>query len=109
MEHSEIIQILPKRFRGYFERAGICLDRLQEIRLRIGQPVELREDKKRILCREKVDRTDIREMLEYISGYSLYAFEEEISQGFITVPGGHRVGVAGQDPGKSPPRFRFLP
>lgn len=96
MVDSEIIQILPKRFRSYFERAEICLDRLQEIRLRIGQPVELREEKKRILCREKVDRSDIREMLEYISGYSLYAFEEEISQGFITVPGGHRVGVAGQ-------------
>ena len=96
MVDSEIIQILPKRFREYFEQAEICLDRLREIRLRIGQPVELREEKKRILCREKVDRSDIREMLEYISGYSLYAFEEEISQGFITVPGGHRVGVAGQ-------------
>ena len=64
MVDSEIMQILPKRFRSYFERTEICLDRLQEIRLRIGQPVELREEKKRILCREKVDRSDIREMME---------------------------------------------
>ena len=27
---------------------------------------------------------------------SPYAFEDELRQGFITVPGGHRVGVAGQ-------------
>lgn len=35
-------------------------------------------------------------MLEYISGYSLYAFEEEIRQGFLTIVGGHRVGIAGK-------------
>ena len=34
--------------------------------------------------------------LEYVSSYSLYAFSEELRQGFLTVPGGHRVGVAGR-------------
>ena len=35
-------------------------------------------------------------MLEHICHYSPYAYEEELRQGFITVGGGHRVGVAGQ-------------
>ena len=35
-------------------------------------------------------------MLNYISNYSLYAYKEEIKQGYITIEGGHRVGVAGQ-------------
>ena len=35
-------------------------------------------------------------MLEYISNYSMYAFEEEIRQGFLTIQGGHRVGIAGK-------------
>ena len=35
-------------------------------------------------------------MLEHICHYSPYAFEEELRQGFLTVAGGHRVGVAGQ-------------
>lgn len=39
---------------------------------------------------------DIRETLEYISNYSLYAYEDEIRQGFITIQGGHRVGLAGK-------------
>ena len=43
-----------------------------------------------------VKTEDLKEMLEYISGYSLYAFEEEIRQGFLTVVGGHRVGIAGK-------------
>lgn len=93
---SEIKNILPMRFRRFFEQEVQDRDKLQEIRFRIGQRVELQDGRRRILCGQKVDRSDLKEMLEYISGYSLYAFEEEISQGFLTIPGGHRVGVAGQ-------------
>ena len=39
---------------------------------------------------------DLRETLEYVSSHSLYAFEEEIRQGFITIQGGHRIGLAGK-------------
>ena len=39
---------------------------------------------------------EIRETMETVGRYSLYAHEEELRQGFITVAGGHRVGVAGQ-------------
>lgn len=34
--------------------------------------------------------------MEYLSSYSLYAYENELRQGFITIEGGHRVGIAGQ-------------
>lgn len=34
--------------------------------------------------------------LEYISGYSLYAYEDEIRQGYISIQGGHRVGITGK-------------
>ncbi|MCL2387116.1 MAG: stage III sporulation protein AA [Defluviitaleaceae bacterium] len=39
---------------------------------------------------------DIRETMERISQYSFYAYEAELSMGYITLPGGHRVGVSGQ-------------
>ncbi|MCL2362752.1 MAG: stage III sporulation protein AA [Defluviitaleaceae bacterium] len=39
---------------------------------------------------------DIAETMERISQYSFYAFETELSHGYITLPGGHRVGIAGQ-------------
>jgi len=39
---------------------------------------------------------DIAETIERISQYSFYAFETELSSGYITLPGGHRVGIAGQ-------------
>ena len=37
----------------------------------------------------------LREMLNYLTGYSLYALEEEMKQGFFTIEGGHRVGLCG--------------
>ena len=43
-----------------------------------------------------VTKEEIKETLEYSSHYSLYAYENEIRQGFLTVEGGHRVGVAGK-------------
>ena len=43
-----------------------------------------------------VTKDEIKETLEYSSHYSLYAYENEIRQGFLTVEGGHRVGVAGK-------------
>ena len=30
-----------------------------------------------------------------MSHYSIYAFQEEIRQGYLTVRGGHRIGVLG--------------
>jgi len=44
----------------------------------------------------QVSKKDLKETLEYMSDYSLYAFEEELKQGFITIQGGHRIGIAGK-------------
>ena len=43
-----------------------------------------------------ITANDVKETLEYISSFSLYAYEDEIRQGFITVQGGHRIGLAGK-------------
>ena len=43
-----------------------------------------------------MDRCELMETMEYIAGYSLYAYEDELRQGFLTIQGGHRVGVAGK-------------
>ena len=40
--------------------------------------------------------SDIAETVERISQYSLYALEEELRMGYITLPGGHRIGIVGR-------------
>ncbi|MCC8167996.1 MAG: hypothetical protein LIO37_01470 [Clostridiales bacterium] len=70
---------------------------IEEIRFRIGQPPELCfGDGRRQLDKLRVTGADMRELLNYLTGYSLYAYENEIRQGYFTIAGGHRVGVVGR-------------
>jgi stage III sporulation protein AA len=81
---------------------------LQEIRLRMHAPLMVVLENKEYFISQRgelnlhcedpflITKKEIRETIEYISNYSLYAFEEDIKQGFITIQGGHRVGLAGK-------------
>ena len=85
------------------------LKNMEEIRIRIGQPLILLDEKEEWFlskkggcltreCGEAYRATvqDMNDMMVFISRYSLFAFEEEIKNGFITLEGGHRVGLGGQ-------------
>jgi stage III sporulation protein AA len=43
-----------------------------------------------------VSREDVSRIVQIISKFSLYAFEDELKHGYITIPGGHRVGLTGR-------------
>ncbi len=107
MENS-ILQMFPSAYREFWLRTAKEQEHLQEIRLRAGRPIVLQMDGSEVFLTAQGDFTDslaracpagereISDMLEHICHYSPYAFEEELRQGFVTVAGGHRVGVAGQ-------------
>lgn len=78
------------------ERAYPEWNHMQEIRLRIGQNVHIRYKNQDIEVPKQVSQRDIREVMEFVSNYSMHAYENELRQGFITIEGGHRVGIAGQ-------------
>lgn len=69
---------------------------ISEIRLRADKPMILRINGRECVQDFAPAAEDIRDTMERISQYSFYAFEAELSAGFITLPGGHRVGVSGQ-------------
>ena len=43
-----------------------------------------------------VQPEDALHLLNKISHFSIYALEEELKRGYITIEGGHRVGLAGK-------------
>lgn len=102
MQRERILRVLPKEVRALLERERLPYAKLQEIRLRTDRPLLLIcGGKERIIPGQRdgpyiVTREDIKEMIQYVSNYSLYAYEHEMRQGFITIEGGHRVGMAGQ-------------
>ena len=102
MQEKRILNVLPKSVRILIQKEELQYAFLQEIKLRVGQPLMLIYRGGELIPGRRqgrpyqVTKEDIRELLEYVSNYSLYAYEQEMRQGFITIEGGHRIGMAGQ-------------
>lgn len=107
MENS-ILQLFPSGCRARWEGVAKEQTSIQEIRMRMGRPVVIHRKGEEFFLTDQgglsrnpaeghlATGREISETLEHICHYSPYAFEEELRQGFVTVSGGHRVGVAGQ-------------
>lgn len=107
-KRDELIKIFSLNIRTILDQLKIDFDHVQEIRLRVQAPLMLvYENKEFYVCEDGrlrqtmeaayfVSKNELRETMEYISNYSLYAYEEELRQGFITIQGGHRIGLAGK-------------
>lgn len=108
MEALELKQMFPQYLRDKWAQVARQTALLQEIRLRAGKPVVLKIENKEYFLygsgslgtrgemAEVMEAEDIQRILNHLCQYSLYAYEEELKQGFFTIRGGHRVGVAGQ-------------
>ena len=70
-------------------------ENIQEIRIRVGRPILLKLRQADILIEYVVTQTEVLQTLERLCENSIYAYKNQICAGFITVKGGHRVGVTG--------------
>ena len=101
-QKKHIIRVLSESVQKIIEQERMDFSELQEIRLRIGQPVTVLYQNEELILptmyseKKRLGKQEMKETIEHISNYSLYAYEHELKQGFITIEGGHRVGMAGQ-------------
>jgi len=98
MYQDEILPLLPERIRRLIQKYVTREKDLQEIRIRRGRPLVLQyrgELFEADAHGQVVTDSEFKEVLSRISRYSLYAFEEEIRKGYLTIPGGHRIGLLG--------------
>ena len=107
-KREELIKIFSKDIRVILKQVMVDFDQVQEIRLRVHAPLLMIWNNHEYYITPEgnlstraeeaylVTREALKETLDYMSNYSLYAFEEEIKQGFITIQGGHRIGIAGK-------------
>ena len=90
---KELLAILPARLRGAVEQAGA--EDLWEIRIRLDRPTELVGSRGSIWLGDRGGREDIQFCINTASRYSPWA-AQSMKQGYITAPGGHRIGLAGE-------------
>ena len=105
---DELIKIFSKNIREILMKVPVDFEQVQEIRLRVHAPLLMVYNNREYYISQEgrlstyineayiVTKNELRETMEYMSNYSLYAFEEEMKQGFITIQGGHRIGIAGK-------------
>ncbi|WLD92002.1 stage III sporulation protein AA [Alkalihalobacillus sp. AL-G] len=100
---KEIFEVLPESLKQLIEHYPTkYLSEIEELRIRIQRPFE-------IICNGQphylggrdagnyiITAEDAVQLMNKLSQYSLYAFEEELKRGYITLQGGHRVGLAGK-------------
>ena len=90
---SQLLGILPMWMRQEVDRYGH--DRLQELRLRNGFPPELICCGETLALTETVEIKDISFVLNTATQYSPWV-AQTMAQGYITAPGGHRIGICGE-------------
>lgn len=97
-ELNSVLNRVPKEFK----------ENIEEIRIRNDRPLSIYSSGKdyfvSITGKPKnnlhnvfmVNKTHINNTFQLISNYSVYAYKEEIRNGYITIKGGHRVGIGGK-------------
>ncbi|MBQ9314609.1 MAG: stage III sporulation protein AA [Clostridia bacterium] len=70
-------------------------NQIQEIRIRLGQAITFRCSNHEFISSLFVNENLIIKLLENFTSNSIYAVQSEINSGFITIKGGHRIGISG--------------
>lgn len=89
---------LPEEVKKKAESMG---GSLCEIRLRRGRPVQLVGISGGDILFPAPNSADFEDMVSALMGFSLYAREGELADGFLALPGGNRAGISGTFGGRS--------
>ena len=96
---DEILRYFPnniyKIFFNLFNENNKIINDIQEIRMRANRPILLKLREKDLVLQYNITQSEILQILERLCENSIYAYKNQICEGFITVKGGHRVGLTG--------------
>ena len=97
---ERLLGIFPVDMRKILTQVSWQEETLEEIRVRVGQPMIFvygnRERTEKCRAPWIVTEQQMRQMLNFMCSYSLYAYTKDLNMGFLTLPGGNRVGIAGE-------------
>ena len=99
--YMQILNYFPeeisKILKSYLEENKEDSNILEEIRLRGDKPIILKfYDYEKVFTNNRASSEDILRTLEFICENSIYSYQNQICNGYVTVHGGHRVGISRQ-------------
>lgn len=94
---EKVMAYLPKIIQEQFQNLqNEFFENIEEIRIRINRPIEITAHQNTIFLPYITQMRDAEQLLNNISHHSLYTLDEELKRGYITIEGGHRIGLAGR-------------
>ena len=97
MNVETILKFLPKNIADLISKIPPNQkEELEEIRIRIDRPIEITMKGAPRFLSYIIRQEDAFHLMNKISQFSIYTLEEELKRGYITVSGGHRIGLAGK-------------
>lgn len=93
MDILNIYKILPKNISALINIEKI--NQLQEIRIRVNRQAILKYDNEEEIIDYIPQEKEVLSILQMICENSIYSYQSQITNGFITLYGGHRVGITG--------------
>lgn len=75
--------------------AQVNLEKIDEIRIRAERPIIVKTVLTELVLKYKVSQDEVWSILQNFCSNSIYTYQNQIANGFITICGGHRVGLSG--------------
>ena len=96
---NNILRCFPsgivRKIDEYFNNNNVNLNYLEEIRIRVNRPILLKLGQVELSIEYVVQSNEILEILQQLCDNSIYSYQSQICNGYITLKGGHRVGISG--------------
>lgn len=98
-EIEEIVRYFPNQVytllkNTFLQNVNLQQD-LQEIRIRVGRAILLKTRQADVIIDYKISTGEILQIVEKLCENSIYAYKNQICNGFLTIKGGHRIGITG--------------
>ena len=93
---NNILKYFPEKIENVLAQEFLDkFDNLEEIRIRASRPIILKLSDGEKVIKYSVSTEEILSSLQLLCENSIYSYQNQITSGFITVKGGHRVGISG--------------
>ena len=92
---EDVLDYLAENIKNEIKKYMSNIQNIEEIRLRTNKPIILKNSNGNNLLIHLVSKEELLETFQKVCEQSIYSYQKQICEGFITIKGGHRVGITG--------------
>lgn len=93
---GEVAALLPDKLKKMLPQEGGWTGRVEELRLRAGRPMQLKATGWEYLSARPVEMAELKRFADNLMNHSVYAWEDQMLAGYLTLENGCRVGLSGR-------------